>query len=199
MKIGIVIGVVIAILALVVCLVPVKEVTYTVTVDYQGIETYCEDEPYEAVESYTELVPLDYEVIKSYVENDTINEHRQIIIGGVVFQDEIVEIPIQVACVDVRNIDTIAGTFTVAFVVAEPLFGNIPINLEVNPSETKTASCPADNLGNWSYNITPSTKTIEKERTVTKYRQVEKERTVTKQRPETRYKKVTVLDYLFHY
>jgi len=93
-KIGIVIGVVIAILALVVCLVPVKEVTYTVTVDYQGIETYYEDEPYEAVESYTELVPLDYEVIKSYVENDTINEHRQIIIGGVVFQDEIVEIPI---------------------------------------------------------------------------------------------------------
>jgi hypothetical protein len=40
---------------------------------------------------------------------------------------------------------------------------------------------------------------VEKERTVTKYRQVEKQRTVTKQRPETRYKKVTILDYLLHY
>jgi len=40
---------------------------------------------------------------------------------------------------------------------------------------------------------------VEKERTVTKYRQVEKQRTVTKRRPETRYKKVTILDYLVHY
>ena len=40
---------------------------------------------------------------------------------------------------------------------------------------------------------------VEKERTVTKYRQVEKQRTVTKQRPETRYKKVSILDYILHY
>ncbi len=40
---------------------------------------------------------------------------------------------------------------------------------------------------------------MEKVRTVTKYMQVEKERTVTKQRTETRYKKVTLLDYILHY
>ena len=43
----------------------------------------------------------------------------------------------------------------------------------------------------WEYEATPGTKT--------EYKAVEKQRTVTKQRPETRYKKVTLLDYLVHY
>jgi len=51
----------------------------------------------------------------------------------------------------------------------------------------------------WEYTITEATKTIEQERTVTRYRQVEKQRTVIKQHQETRYKKVTLLDYLLHY
>jgi len=45
----------------------------------------------------------------------------------------------------------------------------------------------------------PQGQLVEKERTITKYRQVEKQRTVVKQRQETRYKKVTLLDYLLHY
>ena len=53
---------------------------------------------------------------------------------------------------------------------------------------------------NVSVNVLPEqTVTVEKQRTVTKYRQEERQRTVTKQRPETRYKKVTLLDYLLHY
>lgn len=39
MKIGIVAGVIVLIIALVVCLVPLKQVAYTVTVDYQDTET----------------------------------------------------------------------------------------------------------------------------------------------------------------
>lgn len=200
MKIFIVVGVVIAIVALVVCLAPLKEVAYTATVDYQDTETYYEDEPYEDTETYSEAVPLSYDET-SYVKDDTIEEHRQIIIGGMVFQDEVVEVPIQVACVDVKNTDDIAGSFTVSFSGITPIFGSPSLNtqLDLSPGEVKTATCPADDVGDWSYSVTPSTKMIEKQRTVTKYRQVEKERTVTKQRPETRYKKVTLLDYLLHY
>ena len=54
MKIGIVAGVIVLIIALVVCLVPGVEVAYTVTVDYQDTETYYEDEPYEDTGSYYE-------------------------------------------------------------------------------------------------------------------------------------------------
>jgi len=39
------------------------------------------------------------------------------------------------------------------------------------------------------------TEEVGSEKTVIRYNQLEKQRTVTKQRPETRYKKVTLLDY----
>jgi len=184
MKIGITVGVVIAILALVVCLVPLKEVAYTATVDYQDTETYYE------TESYT--TPLSYEVIQSYIEDDIVQEWHQIIIGDVVFQDEVVDVPIQVAYIEIKNTDSVSGTFKVAFSVEDPYFFEL-LNqtVELAPNEISTIDCPAYSLGDWSYRITPSTKT--------EYTQVEKERTVTKQRPETRYKKVTLLDYLLHY
>jgi hypothetical protein len=63
MKVGIIISIVIAIAVLVIALVPLKEVAYTVTVDYEATETYYEREPYQAIESYTETVPLEYEVV----------------------------------------------------------------------------------------------------------------------------------------
>ena len=248
MKISVAVGIIVAIIALTVCLVPLKEVQYTVIVDYEDTETYYEnepyedietyyedepyedtetyyeDEPYEDTETYSETVPLSYDAV-SYVREDTIKEHRQIIIGGVVFQDEVVEVPIQVACVDVTNTDNITGSFTISFQGITPMFGSPSLNvkLDLSSSEVKTATCPAEILGTWQYNVTPSTKSVtsqrtlikyrevekqrtvmkyrqvEKERTLIKYRQVEKERTVTKQRPETRYKKMTLLDYLMHY
>jgi len=55
-KIGIAVGIIILVAALVVCLIPLKTVAYTVMVDYQDTETYYEDEPYQ--------LPLDYEVTK---------------------------------------------------------------------------------------------------------------------------------------
>ena len=200
MKIGIVTGVIVLIIALVVCLVPGVEVAYTATVDYQDTETYYEDVPYEDTETYSEAVPLSYDAV-NYVKEDTIEERRRIIIGGQVFQDEVVEVPIQVASVDVRNTDDIAGSFTVSFSGITPMFGSpsLTTKLDLSPNEVKTATCPADDVGDWSYSVSPSTKMIEKQRTVTKYRQVEKERTVTKQRLETRYKTVTLLEYRLHY
>lgn len=195
MKIGITVGVVIAILALVACLVPLKEVAYAATVDYQDTETYYEDEPYEVTETYSEAVPLDYEVVESEGHAERVTA---------------------VFSVVVRNEDNIAGTFTVDFSVfygctfIEP--GSIQVTtmpfsheeeLYLESNDTGTATYSIDNeypancdVDSWSYDITPDTKKVEKERTVTKYRQVEKQRTVTKQRPETRYKKVTLLEYL---
>jgi hypothetical protein len=198
-KVMIGIGIVIAI-ALVVCLVPLKEVAYAVTVDYQDTETYYEDEPYLANETYTEDVPLSFEA-NNYVRADTIEEHQRIVIGGIVIQDEIVEVPIKVACVKVKNTDDIAGNFTVSFSGFEPMFGetSLTTTLSLSTGQQKIAECPADSIDNCSYEVTPSTKEVEAERTVTKYRQVEKQRTVIKQRQETRYKRVTLLDYLLHY
>ena len=200
MKIGIAVGIVIAIAALVVCLVPLKTVAYTVIIDYEDIETYYEDEPYEVTENYTENVPLSFEA-NGYVEEDVIYEHQQIIISGIVFQDEIVEVPIYIACVNVENTDDVAGEFIISFSGFEPMFGEISLTttLSLAPDEQETAECPADSIDDWSYEVTPSTKEVEAQRTVTKYRQVEKQRTIIKQRQETHYKRVTVLDYLLHY
>jgi hypothetical protein len=198
-KVMIGIGIVIAI-ALVVCLVPLKEVAYAVTVDYEDTETYYENEAYNATETYTEDVPLSFEA-DDYVKTDTILEHQQVIIGGIVFQDEVVEVPIEVACIKVKNTDDIAGNFTVSFSGFEPMFGEHSLTkaLSLNAGQQKTAECPAESINDWSYKVTPSTKEVEGERTVIKYRQVEKQRTVTRQRQETRYKRVTLLDYLLHY
>jgi len=197
-KIGIAVGVIIAIVALVVCLVPLREVAYTVTVDYQDTETYYENVPYEEMETYTEAEPLGYEVVKAYDYID----------AGI----------IPVVCVTVRNTDTDAGIFTVHFTVKVSgttiTPGRIQLwsvshsddkELHLKSGETKTAKHHAvyvdidRNDWSWNYKVTPDTKTVEKQRTVTKYRQVEKQRTVTKQHPETRYKTVTLLDYLLHY
>jgi len=193
-------GIVVVVAALMVCLVPLKWVSYEVTVDYEDIETYYENEPYEVTENYTEVVPLSFEA-NAYIDEDVIYEHQQIIIGGIVIQDEIVEVPIKIACVDVENTDDVAGNFTVYFSGFEPMFGehSLTRTLSLSPSEQETAECPAESIDNWSYEVIPSTKEVESERTVTKYEQVEKQRTVTKQRQETRYKKVTLLDYLLHY
>ena len=198
MKIGIAVGVVVVALALVVCLAPLKTVPYTVMVDYEDTETYYEDEPYADVETYTEMVPLDYEVVESDMD---------------------VEGHTATVSVVVRNQDDIAGTFTVDLTVIygctfiapgsieiTSMFASDERELYLKPNKTGTATYSADNpypancdVDSWSYDVTPGTKELEKERTVTKYRQVEKQRTVIKQRQETRHKKVTLLDYLLHY
>ena len=196
MKIGIVVGVVIVILALVVCLVPLKEVAYAVTVDYEDIETYYEDEPYQDTETYTATVPLDYEVMNSYYKEKSGHP---------------------CGYVEVKNTDDAYGLITVdfSFSVSYIFIGSGGIQLTtyvfeeegelyLDPNQSKTATYCESNIDidddwSWSYEVTPGTKTVEQQREVTKYRQVEKQRTVTKQRQETRYKKVTLLDYLLHY
>jgi len=199
-KIGITIGI-IAVIAIIICLPTLKSVPYTVMVDYEDTQTYYEDEPYLATETYIEQVPLDFES-DGYLRRETNEERHTIIIGDVVFQDEIVEVEFDVAKVDVTNFDDVSGDFVVSFSGFIPMFGQTTLTrtLTLGPGQTSTAECPGNSIINeWDYEVTPDTKGVEKERTVTKYEQVEKQRTVTRQREETHYKKVTLLDYLLHY
>lgn len=233
--IGIAVSVIILVAALVVCLVPLKTVAYTVMVDYEDIETYYEEEPYQ--------VPLDYEVIKSYTDTDSYKERRQIVIGGVVLQDEVVEVFYPIGCVVLKNTANLSGTFNVQFTfyaldkLDAAMFGGFPDfkfedyfaaedpdsfldkldwdnldwdkimifceeynrqeNITLQPGETGTVTVSVQDIDinkmAWKskYTITKPTKT--------EYKQVEKQRTVTKYRQETRYKSVTILEYLTSY
>jgi len=232
-KIGIAVGVIIAAVAIVGCLIPLKTVAYTVMVDYQDTETYYEDEPYEKTETYTEKVPLDYKLIESYLDTDSTFVQSRIVIGGVVIQDEIVETRSPIGCVILKNMDSDLGSVKVYFSfyalekwyyehtddfswqeykeLLDPPYGehgkpvgesyHTYVQLNLEPGETGTAKYTVHDIDMdsdeffWEFEVTQATKPVEKQRTVTKYKQVEKERTVTKQRPETRYKKVTLLDY----
>ena len=193
----IVAGVIIAIVALVVCLIPLKEVAYSVTVDYQDTETYYEDEPYEVTETYTETVPVEVEILEHHLVKEDYGIFQMTFVSGKVKNTS----DVTLASIDVK--------IWVDYQV-EGLEGRVfhmpgSIDLEpatFKPSEVREFDVLLQNGAKEDYGISVSTgtkTTVEKQRTVTKYRQVEKQRTVTKQRPETRYKKITLLDYLLYY
>jgi len=188
-KVVIPIAAVVAI-ALVVCLVPLKDVAYAVTVDYEDTETYYEEEPYEDTENYTVFTQFYYEVVDSFDKEK--NGHP-------------------CGYVEIKNTDNTSGLFKILFEFSayyeqgpfERSFYT-EVQLYVAPNQSETAMHCEDNIGiagNWSWNyvVFPAEKIVKEQRTVIKYRQVEKQRTVIKQRQETRYKKVTLLDYLLHY
>lgn len=196
----IVAGVIIAIVVLVVCLVPLKEVAYTVTVDYQDTETYYEDVPYEVTETYTETVPVGIEILEHHLIKEDYPppaSFSMTFIRGKVKNTS----DVTLASIDVN--------IWVDYQV-EGLEGRVfhmpgSIDLEpaaFKPGEVREFDVLLQNGAKEDYGISVSTgtkTTVEKERTVTKHGQVEKQRTVTKQRPETRYKKITLLDYLLYY
>ena len=84
-------------------------------VPYEDTETYYVDEPYEATETYYETQPLTYEVVESYTDTESYQERRRIVIGGIVFQDEIVDVFYPVGYVTVKNTDTVDGAFIIHF------------------------------------------------------------------------------------
>lgn len=156
-KAAIGIGIVIAVAALVVCLAPLKTVAYEVTVDYEDVETYYENEPYQVTENYTEIMPCDYKVIKSYYE-----------IVKVLYRDdeEIPGVPREVGFGDlapkgfviIKNTDDTVGTFTIHFSFwewDEYMSGFSPVKryqegeveLHIEPGKSDTAIFLAYRLG----------------------------------------------------
>ena|GEM_PF-3004424 len=180
------VGIVVAVTIFVVGFAPL------VDVPYQDAETYYVDEPYDAIETYISTVPLTYEAT-SYVRDSVVVERYETIIPGLPPMSGEKEVPIKEAWVDVENTDDVPGVFIVHFSGLSPLWGMthlLTAELEVFPGEVGAAVCPAEHIGDWHYDISPSTKEIEKQRTVTRYRQVEEERLVT------RYKKGSIIEYL---
>jgi len=68
-KLAIGFGAAIAIVAIVVCVIPLEPVSYTVSVPYQDVETYYVSEPYEVQEPYETNEA--YEVEEPYTYTDT--------------------------------------------------------------------------------------------------------------------------------
>lgn len=179
-------GVIISVVIVVAGFVPL------VDVPYQDTETYYVDEPYDAIETYIDTIPLTYEAT-SYVRDGVVVERYETIIPGLPPMSGEKEVPIEEAWVDVENTDDVPGVFIVHFSGLSPLWGMthlLTAELEISPGEVGTGVCPAEHIGDWRYDITPSTKEIEQQRTVTKYRQVEEER------PVTRYKKGSIIEYV---
>ena len=188
--IGIAVSVIILVAALVVCLVPLKTVAYTVTVDYEDTETYYVDEPYEDVETYTETVPVEMEILEHHLERDFLLFVR----GKVKNTGDVTLASIDVTIWVEYQVEGLEDR-----VFRQP--GSIGLSpATFKPGEVRDFSVLVQD-GTMKYKILAptTTKTVEKQRTITKYKQVEKQRTVTNQRPETRYKEVTLLDYFLHY
>jgi hypothetical protein len=175
------IGIIIAVaIVLVVGFVPL------VGVAYQDTETYYVDEPYQDVETYTEteLVPQ-VEIIESHmdIEGDVLWVRGQVEnSSNTTFAT--IDVSIQATC-PVKGVE---DSYTGKSVVLD-----YPVAF--NPGEVRNFEATFDrNVVEDNYTLKiyqPLAETsVEKERTVTRYRQVEKERLVIQ------YGKVPIFEYL---
>jgi hypothetical protein len=206
-KVGIIVGLVVAVVAVAVCLIPLKEVAYAVTVDYEDTETYYE--------------PLHYRELYSFNggAEDYIKFRDDTSHSGY----ELPELPNESVLSDnwalyvlIQNLDDTVGTLQVDYTLTtadkeaaekqswivqrspeeyeeldrEWYSGNVSLSLE--QGEIGLAVCPPEGI-----NIAPDRVSFDAGYQITAVR--EAERTVAKQRQETRYKKVTLLDYVLHY
>ena len=197
--------VIVAAIVLVVGFVPLIEVPYPVTVQYQDTETYYVQEPYQ--ETIEILVPLQYQVVTGggshYVQYRTIM-NRDEVAGYFAFRQTIYVID-KDDWLDIEwerqqgiNIDYDSDPRFTRYDLEEIIY--------LEPGETGTVTWDAQEIDGrpdteiWvegfglSPEIVPDEKIVED--TVTKYKQVEKERAVTKERTETHHKKVPILEYL---
>lgn len=222
MKTAMAIGAVIVAVALVVSLAPLLTVPHEVAVDYRDTETYYEDEPlrYRDLGSGSRFVESKYfsEVPKGQLgdlENWAAAYGYEIKLSGGL----LLTLDHWALYVIIQNLDDIGGEFEVGYTLAtadkqaaerqkdlsqrtsqewnelarEYYEGDIHLHLE--PQGIGVFICPPEGIYISSdrvpfehdHQITPPT------------RQVERERPATRQRQETRYKKVTLLDYLLHY
>ena len=190
------------------CFASIKEVSYTVDERYQTTETYyvseayTVDEPYTDIETYYETEAYDESVPIDYVVT---GEEGYNYFGGGGFYVRVY----------IKNTDSTSGTFTVIFDLT--LEGGVKDTeskskyIAAGKEEKLTVSYHGASLRSFTYSVTPPTKTVTayrdvektreviKYRPVIKYRDVPKERTVWKTRPVTRWKKVSMLEYLRSY
>lgn len=202
-------GVVILIVAIVTCFVPLRTVSYTATIPYQTTETYYEQEPYQVEEAYnythhvndkifdngTSLPPgFDYP-LSIYLEPEgatvtgIIREYAGYGIDFYVFYEGgYYAWTLGQPNLPLVKLSDVTSQF---FSFAPSVSGNYYFVLSNrNSSKDKMVYLEA-----YYYHSV----TEQRYRTITKYRDVEKQRIVTEYRQETRYEKVSILDYLLHY
>ena len=170
-KIAIISSVILVALALLVCLVPIRDEAYAVTVNY--------------TEPATKYVNLSYKV-DDYMGTEIVEEYR--VTGSCGCTRKLVEVEYQVYCLNVTNTDDVSGQFLVVlsgFADGMPYSQNTTLSLNV--SEQKTAEYQAEVIDLCRFEVLPG------------WKEIETGELVTKQRQETCYKKVTLLDYLLHY
>ena len=179
-------GIVIALaVVFVVGLVPLVEVPYPATVQYQDSETYYVSEPYEVTKIYTEDVQTELEIVEHalvkdfplFVRGKVKNTSNQTLWWSAV-----------TIWVEYQIEDLPGRTFT------QP-GGLDPIPATFKPGEIRDFSAAVQE-GTTSYEIMPPTITQTAGGTVIKVRPVEQQRTVTRERVETHYKKVPLFEYL---
>jgi hypothetical protein len=176
-----------------------------VEAEYQYTETYYEDEPYEVIETY--YVDEPYEVTETY--NETVSVEMEILEHRLV-QDVILLVQGKVKNTGDQTHASIDVTIWVEYEI-EDLPGQIfrqPTGIGLNPptfepGAVREFTAPVqDEVTNYEIIPPTTTKTVEAERTVTKYRQIKQERTVTKYRQVEKerlviqYKKVPIFEYL---
>jgi len=202
-------GALIIIAAIVICAVPLTTVSYAVSVPYEDTETYyvqeayTVQEPYTRIETYIEREPYNKSVPSDYIVSGTGIFNWCWATGSDVW-------------VTIRNTDAIkGGEFDVKFNLTlhggETTTKSTSQFIAVGDTEKVQVKYTGDRVVSFTYSIIPPTKTVSdfrdvnktrevtEYRDVTTYRSVPKQRTMTKTRSETRYKEVSLLDYLLHY
>ena len=207
-KLAIVFGVAIAIAAIVICAVPLKTVSYAASVPYEDTETYyvqeayTVQEPYTRIETYIEREPYNKPVPIDYIVSDTGIYNWFWTTGSDVW-------------VTIKNADVKSGYFYVTFYLT--IKGGATTTklasqyIAIGETKQVKTTYSGGYVASFTYSIIPPTKTVSdfrdvnktrevtEYRDITTYRSVPKQRTMTKTRSETRYKEVSLLDYLLHY
>lgn len=201
--------------AVVICSVPLKEVSYTVEVPYQDTETYTEIEPYQIKETIVEERESERYFTRAiwpeYIYWYTFEVREPtIFIGHISFKGEGNLCMYTTENFPPPLIETMQGTFWDSQKFNKFQQASF-LTLRTIKEERFQFSAEPNNLyyitfyacghlcwGEYKLSLTKR-QSIPVEKLTTKYKEVEKQRTVWKVRPETRYKKVTLIDYLMQY
>jgi len=205
---------IIVIAAIVICAAPLVTVPYVVAVSYEDTETYYTEEAYTVQEPYIdkECIYRDYDAKGGYISdnwkgdwailyslfdtagNPYTSGTNEFYIKN--YEDRLGEFTVRINFWDANDNFVEAFDYrTISVGPGETEYGYISLNYlwENKPGTAR------------SYNVRLDVPQLEECESITvyepiiKYRDVEKQRTVTKTRQETRYKKVTVLEYLINY
>jgi len=211
---------ILVIASIVLCAVPMIEVTYYESEPYTTTETYYESEPYTTTETYYESEP--YTVTEIYYEKEpyTASVPVDYQVTGVWIYNWFWTIGSD-CWVTIKNTDIKSGYFYVTFYLTTEGGATTTKHaseyIAIGEEKDVLVKHPGDYVETFTYSITPPEKEVtkyedvEKRREVTKYRDVEKTREVTKYKDvkKTREvieykdvektKRVTALEYLMDY